>query len=122
MYADVNRRDRQKRLKARRNPLPADHQATILLLEPSKGAFGLESWHHFFDRSPPGFFRLPDPLGDLRPDTPLAELLPQPFGIIPFIRRDHLQTCAGTAPVARADLDGLKPGQHVGPRVSIGRR
>ena len=65
--------DCQKRVKAGRNTLPADHQATIFLLEPGKGALGLKPWHHFFDRSATVLLGLPDPLRDLRPDSPLAQ-------------------------------------------------
>jgi hypothetical protein len=64
----MDRGDRKKRLKARRDTLPADDQAAILLLEPGKCPLGLEPWHHFFDRSTPIFLGLPDALGDLRPD------------------------------------------------------
>ena len=55
MDPDVDRRNRQNRLKAGRDALPADHQAALLLLEPGKGALRLESWDPFFDRSAPVF-------------------------------------------------------------------
>ena len=84
MDPDMDRSKSQKRLKAGRNALPADHQTTIFLLKPRKRALGLEPWDHCFDRSAPGFLRLPDALGDLCPDTPLPELLPQRFRIIAF--------------------------------------
>ena len=114
--------DRQKRLKAGRNPLPADHQPAGFLLKPGKGALGLEPWHPFFDRSAPVFLRLPDPLGYLGANPSLPELLPEGFGIIPFIRRDDLEAFAWTAPFPGADLDRLKQRQHVRPLVSVGRR
>src|SRR5215471_1908997 len=104
MQPYMNRCDRQECLKASRNALPADHQAPILLLEPGKGAFGLESWHHVFDRSPTIFLGLPDPLRDLCPDASLPQLLPERLGIIAFIRRKNLEAFAWTAPCARADL------------------
>src|SRR5437764_4111189 len=114
--------DRQKRLKAGRNPLPADHQPAVFLLKPGKGALGLEPWHPFFDRSAPVFLRLPDPLGYLGANPSLPELLPEGFGIIPFILRDDLEAFAWTAPFPGADLDRLKQRQHVRPLVSVGRR
>ena len=76
MDPDVDRGNCQKRVKAGGNALPADHQATILLLEPSKGPLGLEPRDDFFDRPATVFLGLPDPLRELRPDPPLPELLP----------------------------------------------
>ena len=96
----MDRGDRQERLEARGNALPADYQAAILLLEPGKGALRLESRHHLFDRSTTRFLRLPDTLGDLGPDAPLPELLTQRFRIIPFLRCDDLEPFAGSAPRA----------------------
>src|SRR6267142_6091673 len=111
----------QKRLKACGNALPAGHQTAILLLEPGKCALGLESWDNFFDWSAPVFLRLPDALRDLRPDTPLPELLPQRFRIIALIRRHDLEPFARTTPFAGADFHGIKQRHHLCPLVSIGR-
>src|SRR5688572_3212180 len=94
MDPDVNRGKSKKCLKACGNAFPTHHQAAILLLEPGKGVLSLKAGDCFFDRSPPVLFRLPDALRDLRPGTPLPELLPQRLRIIPFIRRDHLETFA----------------------------
>src|SRR5215471_21024412 len=113
MDPNVNRGESQKRLKACRNALPTDDQAAIFLLEPGKRALRLKAWHHLFDRSAPGFLRLPDPLGYLGADPPLPELLPEGFGIIPFIRRDDLEAFARPAPFARAHLDRIKQRQHL---------
>ena len=41
----MDRGDRKKRGEADREPLPADNQPTILVLEPGKGALGLEARH-----------------------------------------------------------------------------
>src|SRR5882724_6622624 len=108
MYPDVDGGDGQKRFEAGRNALPTDHQAAVLLLEPRKRPLSLESWDHVFDRSAPGFLGLPDTLRDLCPDTPLPELLSQRFRIIPLIRRDHFETCAGATPCARVHLNGIE--------------
>jgi hypothetical protein len=61
----MDRGDGQKRFKAGRQALPADHQATILLLELGKGPLGLEPRDHFRDRSAPVFLGLPHPLREL---------------------------------------------------------
>src|SRR5262245_26232714 len=118
---DVDRGDCQKRIKAGSNALPSHHQTTILLLEPGKGPLGLESRDDLLDRSAAIFLGLPDPLGKLCPDTPLPELLPQRFGVIAFIRRDDLQTFAGTAPFAGVDFDRIQQGHHLGTFIAIGR-
>src|SRR5436309_10342237 len=112
MDPDVDRGDRQERFKARGNPLPADHQTAILLLEPGKGALGLKSWHHVFDRSASIFLRLPDALRELCPDTPLPELLPQRFDIIAFLRRNHFEALAWPAAFARVDLARIMQWHH----------
>src|SRR5215216_2364278 len=122
MDPNVNRGESQECLEAHGKPLPAHHQTTILLLEPSKGALGLESRHHLLYRSALGFLRLPDALGALGPDTTLPELLTQRFRIIPFLRGDDAQPFAGTAPFARAELDGIKQRPHLCPLVPLGRR
>src|SRR6266571_1733257 len=85
MDPDMDCSKSQKRLKACGHALPADHQAAILLLEPGTCALGLASWDDFFDWSAPVVLRLPDPLRDLRPDTPLPELLPQRFRLIALL-------------------------------------
>src|ERR687886_403643 len=108
MNPNMDRGDRQKRVEACRNALPSDHQAPILLLEPSKGPLGLESWHHFFDRSATIFLGLPDALRELCPDPPFLELLPERFGIIAFIGGDDFEPCARASPLARAHLDRIK--------------
>ena len=105
---DVDRGNGQKCVKAGGNALPPDHQATILLLEPSKGPLSLEPRDDVLDRSATIFLGLPDPLGELCPNTTLAQLLAKCFGIIAFIRRDDLQAVAGTAAAARADFDCIK--------------
>src|SRR5919202_938725 len=88
MDPDVNCRKSKKRVKACGKALPTHDSAAILLLEPGKGALRLKAWDGLFDRSPPVFFRLPDPLRDLRPDPALAELLPQHLGtLVPLGRR-----------------------------------
>src|SRR5678815_367013 len=122
MDPNMDRSNCQKRFEARRHALPPDDQATILLLKPSKSPLRLEPGHNFFDRSTAVFLGLPDPLGQLCPDTPLPELLPQRFGVIAFIRRDDLQTFAGTAPFAGVDFDRIQQGHHLGTFIAIGRR
>ena len=57
----MDRSDRKERLEARRDALPADDQATILLLKPSKCPLSLEPRDYSFDRSATVFLGLPDP-------------------------------------------------------------
>src|SRR6266705_2367674 len=121
MDPDMDGSKSQKRLKACGNALPADHQAAILLLEPGTGALGLASWDDFFAWSTPVVLRLPDPLRDLRPDTPLPELLPQRLRLIALFRRHDLEPCARTTPCAGADCHGLKHRHHWCPLVPLGR-
>ena len=117
----MDRGDRKTCLEAGGDTLPPDHKATIFLLEPGKGALGLEPRHDFFDRSAPVFLCLPDTLRDLRPDPSLPELLPQCFGILPFLGRDDLEAFTRTSPFARADLHGIQQRQHLCPLVPLGR-
>src|SRR5919206_3163861 len=119
---DMDRGDCQKRVKAGGDALPAHHQATIFLLKPSKGPLGLEPRDNLLDRPATVFLGLPDPLRELCPDPPFPELLPERFGIIPFIRCNDLEPFAGTAPSTRAHLDRIKQRQHLRPLVSVGRR
>jgi hypothetical protein len=65
--------------------------------------------------------RLPDALRELRPAPALPELLPQRFGIIPFIGREDLEAFTRTPPFAGADLHGIKQRQHLCQLVPIGR-
>jgi len=104
----VNRGESQECLETCGDALPADDQATVFLLKPGKGPLGLEPWNRLCDGPTTIFLGLPDALRDLCPDPPLPELLAQRFRIIAFIRGDHFQTFAGTAPCARADLDRIK--------------
>src|SRR6516162_3303040 len=122
MDPDVNRRQSKKRLTACGKALPTDHQAAILLLEPGKGALRLTAWDNLCDRSPPVRFRFPDALRDLRPDTPLPQLLSQRCRLIPFLRRHHFETFAGAPALARVPLDRLEPRSHLGTLSALGRR
>ncbi len=118
----MDRRKSKKRLKACGNALPTDHQAAILLLEPGKCALSLQSWDGFFDRSAPGLCSLPDALQDLRPDTPLPELLPQRLRILPLLRRDPFETFVGVTAFARVHLDSSKQRHHLSTRIPLGWR
>src|ERR687886_2813371 len=122
MDPNVNRGESQECLETCGDALPADDQATVFLLKPGKGPLGLEPWNHLCDGPTPIFLGLPDALRALGPDPPLPELLAQRFRIIAFIRGDDAQPFAGTAPFARADLDGIKQRQHLRPLVPIGWR
>ena len=104
----MDRGDCQERVKADGNALPPHHQATILLLEPRKGALGLEPRDDLLDRPATVFLGLPDPLRELCPAAPFPELLPERFGILAFISRNALEAFARPAAVARADLDRIK--------------
>src|SRR5919205_554217 len=95
---DMDRSDCQERVKTDSKALPANYQATILLLEPGKGPLGLEPRDDLLDRPATVFLGLPDPLRELCPDPPFPELLPERLGIIPFIRCDHLETFPWATP------------------------
>src|SRR5919198_1562201 len=99
MDPDVNCRKSKKRVKACGKALPTHDSAAILLLEPGKGALRLKAWDGFFDRSPPVFFRLPDPLRDWRPAPALAERLPQRLRIIACICGNDFEACARGRPL-----------------------
>src|SRR5713226_1786366 len=114
MNPDVNSGDGQKRLKACGNPLPTHHQAAVFLLEPGKRPLGLESRHHFLDRSASIFLGLPDLLRDVRPNPTLPQLLAERFRIIALIRCEDLEAVAGTAPFTSMDLDRSKQREHLG--------
>src|SRR4029453_4692958 len=122
MDPNMNRGERQECLETCGDALPADDQAPVFLLKPGKGPLGLEPWPHLCDGPTTIFLGLPDALRALGPEPPLPELLAQRFRIISFIRGDDVQPFAGTAPFARADLDGIKQRQHLGPLVPIGWR
>ena len=98
----------QKRRKAGRKTLPADHQAAILLLEPGKRPLGLEPGHRLFDGSASGVLGLPDALGDLRPNATLPEPLPQGFRIIAFVGGQNFETFTRAASCTRAHLDRIE--------------
>jgi hypothetical protein len=121
MNPDVNGSDSQQRVEARGKALPPHHQTTILLLKPGEGPLGLQPRDHFLDRPAPVFLGLPDPLRDLRSDTPLASLLPKRFGIIASIRRDDLQGFPGAAPFTGPPLDRIQAREHLRPFVPSGR-
>src|SRR5215831_6167326 len=121
MDPHLDRGDRQKRLKARRNALPAYDQAAVLLLAPSNRPLGLEPWDALLDWATTMLLRLPAPLGHLGAHPALSELLPQGFGIIPFIRRDDLEALAWPTALARAECDRIEQGQHLSPLVPVGR-
>jgi hypothetical protein len=118
---DVDRGDCQQRVKAGGNALPADHQATRLLLEPRKGPRGLEPRDDVLDRPAMVFLGLPAPLRALRPPPSFPPLLPERFGILAFSGREDLEAFARTASAARAALDRVKPWEHLRPLVPIGR-
>src|SRR5882724_7173509 len=114
----------QKRRKAGRKALPADHQAAILLLEPGKRMLSLEPGHRLFNGSAAGFLGLPDALGNLRPNATPPEPLPQGFRIVSFIGGKDFETFAGAAPGARPHLDRIKQrhpyGQNIRTRLPMG--
>src|SRR6516165_6953525 len=122
MDPNVNRGKSQACLETCGDALPADDQAPVFLLKPGHGPLGLEPWHHLCAGPPPIFLGLPDALRDLGPAPPLPELLAPRFRLIACLRGDDAPPVAGAAPLARADLDGIKQRQHVGPLVPLGRR
>src|SRR4030095_6998109 len=122
MDPNMNRGESQECLETCGDALPADDQAPVFLLKPGKGPLGLEPWHHLCDGPTPIFLGLPDALRDLGPAPPLPELLAPRLRILAFLRGDDAPPFAGAAPVACADLAGLKPRQHLGSLVPMGRR
>ena len=113
---DVNCSKSQKRLNTNGQALPMDYQAATLLLEPGKGTLCLQAWDGSCDQFPPVFWRLPDTLRALRPDTPLLALLPPPLHLFLVIRgshserrlRRHSRLPVGTLPAARHGTTGTR--------------
>jgi hypothetical protein len=122
MAPDMDRSDRKERLAARREALPADDQATILLRQPSQCPLRLAARDASCDRSATVLLGLPDPRGPLCPDTAPPELLPPPFGSLPLLRCADLETLTGACPLARAHLDRGKAGEPVHPLVPVRQR
>jgi hypothetical protein len=118
----MNDGDREKRIEACSNTLPADHRAAVLSLEPGKRALGLEARDVLFDWAPTRLLGLPDPFGELGPDTASAQSMAELFGIVPVICREDLEPLTRSAPPARADVEGIQQRGDLGSLVAIRRR
>ena len=115
----MNQRDCEKRVEAGRETFPTHDQAAVLALEPRKRPLGLEARNILFNRSSTRLFGLPYPFGDLRADPTSAEALAQVFGVIAFVRRQHLEPFTWSAPLTRADVQGIQQWNDLGPLVTI---
>jgi hypothetical protein len=113
--------DGEERRKTCREALPTDDQAAILFLEPGKGSLGLETRHVDFDRSAAWFLGGPDAFGDLRPDTTLAQMLTQVFGVIALIGGDDFWAFTGTATRARPQAHSVQQRDDLAAFITIGR-
>jgi hypothetical protein len=100
----MNHRDGKKRVEAYRETFPAHNQSAVFALEPGKRPLGLEAWDSPFDGAPTWLFGVPHPFGNLRADSASAEALAKIFGIVSFIRRQHFEPFARSAPFPCADV------------------
>ena len=107
MDPDMDCSKSQKRLKACGHALPADHQAAILLLEPGKGALGLKSWHHVFDRSASIFLRLPDALSGRQRAMEAPRLEEAPVEVAEDVRIGSLDRVPDAGVVRRPFVPGI---------------
>jgi hypothetical protein len=108
MDLHVNHGYDKKRVEAGGEMFPAHHQAVVLPLKPGKRLLGLVAGDALFDRPPPRLTALPHPFGNLGPDTASAEAMPEIFGVIPLILRQHLEAFAWSAAFAGANVEGIQ--------------
>jgi hypothetical protein len=100
----MDHRDSKKRVQAYRETFPAHDQSAILALEPGKRPLSLEARDGPFDRAPTRLFGFPHPCGNLWADPASAEVLAKLFGVIAFLRSQHFEPFARSAPFTRAEV------------------
>ena len=109
-------------MEARGQTFPADDHAAVLALEPGTRALGLDARDILFDRPAPERATFPDACGNLRADSPWAEATAEVLRSIALIRGQHLESCARSAPLTCADVQGLQPRDDWGALVPMGGR
>ena len=110
---------REKRVEAGCETFPSDDQSAVLALEPRKRPFGLDSRDVLFYGAPTRLSVVPYPFGDLGANTPLTKAMAKVFGVISFIRCQHLEPFTRSAAVARADVESIEQRDDLGPFVTI---
>jgi hypothetical protein len=122
MDPHVNHGQGKKRIEACGESFPAHDQAPVLPLKPGKRPLGLVARDNRFDRPPARFAALPHPFGNLGTDPAAAEAMPEVFGVIPLIHRQHLEAFPWSASFAGAGMERIQQRDDLGPFVAIGRR
>jgi hypothetical protein len=118
----MNHSNGEKRIEARGQTFPADHQTAVLVLEPGKRPLGLVARDLLFDRPSSRLAAFPDAFGDLGANPASAEAPSEVFGIIALIRCQHLEAFARSALFPCADVQGIQQRDHLGPLVPVGGR
>jgi hypothetical protein len=119
----MNHRYDKKRGEAGGKTLPAHDQTPILPLEPGKRPLNLVARHILFDRAPARFLGFPDAFGNLGAGPTCAEATAEASGIIPFIRRQDLESLTRSTPSAGVGVQGIQPREDLGVLITIrGRR
>jgi hypothetical protein len=101
---------------------PAHHHAPVLPLNPGTRPLPLGARHVRFQRPPPRVAVPPHPCGQLGPEPPSAEALPEVWGVIALIPRQHLEALTRAAACASAAVADSQPRQDWSPLVPMGRR
>ncbi len=112
----------KKRVEASGQTFPAHDQSAVLALEPGKRPLGLVARDVLLDRASARLFGVPHALRNLGSHTTSAEAMAQVFGVISFIRGQHLEPFARPALFTRADMQGIQQRDNLGPLVAIGGR
>src|SRR5918911_689527 len=115
----MNHGNGEKGIKASGQTLPADDQAAVLALEPGKGPLSLIARDLLFDRPSPRLAAFPDAFRNLGANAAGAEAPAEVFGIIAFIRCQHLEAFAWSALFTRTDVQGVQQWDDLGPLVSV---
>ena len=112
--------DAEEGLEAGGQTRPADNPSAALAGEPCARPFRLNARDALVDRSAAGLSRLPQPFRGLGAHPAGAAALTEHLGLIPFLGRHDLAPLTRPAAWARPDVDGIPPGDAVGPRVAMG--
>src|SRR5688500_9091078 len=109
MNPEMHHGNGEKRIEARGQTFPADHQAAVLPLEPGQRPLGLVARDLLFDRPSPRLAAFPSAFEDLGPNAACSEASAEVCGIIALIRGQPLEALARSTLFPRADVQGLQP-------------
>jgi hypothetical protein len=115
----MNHRDGEKCVEAGRETLPSDDQSAVLALEPRKRPLSLESRDGLSYGAPTWLSVFPHPFGNLGADTPFTKAMAKLFGVIAFIRHQHLEPFMRSAPFTCADVESIEQRDDLVPFVTI---